>query len=66
MTHYLMSEDGKFRFHVDMGCAHPEAEGNTCPIGGGDCGSCPHCEAIIKTKDMMELLKRADCNHISR
>lgn len=65
MTHYLKNKNGDFKIAVNMGCNHPDMENNnTESIGcGGNCQECSYSIASLNIPDMLELLKRADCNY---
>lgn len=62
MTHYLTSRNGDFKLQVNMGCNHPDRNNEEFSCYG-DCAECKHSIATMTIPEIMELLKRADCNH---
>ena len=65
MTHYLKSKDGNFKFKVEMGCGHKDMVGNSTSSVGcdGNCQECSSSVATLSIPDVMELIRRADCNY---
>ena len=63
MTHYLESQDGKFRIEIEMGCNHPAMKNNSTEsvCCDGDCSQCGHSIAKTTIPEMLELLNRAKC-----
>lgn len=64
MTHYMSSRDGSFKLKVNMGCNHPDMVGNNAETVGcnGKCEECNHSIATMTIPEVLELIKRADCN----
>lgn len=65
MKHYLKSADGTFKIDVEMNCGHPKMSvgGMTADVGcSGECEKCRYSVASCTIPEMLEVLRRADCD----
>ena len=65
MKYYMRSKEGDFKFEVSAYCGHPDMRDNNAASVGcsGNCEECRHSVARTTIPEMMELLRRADCNY---